>query len=352
MLDYINIVKNLQDKDIITLMEKLGVTKYVEKDNEIIFPTVCHNDNPDEASMKLYYYKNNKFFYCYTECGAMNVFSFLEHFYQTRQIEYNWYEDVYSVITNCTSINLAENFNSYRYESISDKYIKNKPKKLEIYPETVLDTFIKYYPVEWLTDGILRESMDKFNIRYSIGQNKIIIPHYDVNNNLIGIRGRALDPWEIKNIGKYMPVQIENKWYSHHLSMNLYGLNFNKDSIRKNKICYVFESEKAVLQCESFNEPNCAVAVCGSNFNKYQLQILLKECYPDEIIICFDNEEKDGQDKYFYKLLNICKKYNKYCNFSFIYDRINLTNKKDSPSDHGEKIFKELLEKRVRVFEI
>ena len=57
--------------------------------------------------------------------------------------------------------------------------------------------------------------MDKFNIRYSISQNKIIIPHYNVNGELVGIRGRALNTQDIEQFGKYMPVQIENKWYSH-----------------------------------------------------------------------------------------------------------------------------------------
>lgn len=107
--------------------------------------------------------------------------------------------------------------------------------------------------------------------------------------------------------------------------------------------------EKSVLQCESFSQANCAVAVCGSNFNKFQLNLLLKECNPREIIICFDKEENKGEEKYFNKLWNLCKKYINYCNFSFIYDREELLDMKDSPSDKGEKIFNKLVEKRVKV---
>jgi hypothetical protein len=104
-----------------------------------------------------------------------------------------------------------------------------------------------------------------------------------------------------------------------------------------------------VLQFESFNLPNCAVAVCGSQFNKYQLNILLKTCHPDEIVLCFDSEEVDEETKYFDKLWNICQKYKHYSNISFVYDRLRLLNLKDSPSDRGEATFKKLLEKRVRV---
>jgi hypothetical protein len=60
-------------------------------------------------------------------------------------------------------------------------------------------------------------------------------------------------------------------------------------------------------------------------------------------------EELPPEDKYFYKLWNICKKYSNYCTFSFIYDRENLLDLKDSPTDKGEEIFKKLLEKRVKV---
>jgi hypothetical protein len=191
--------------------------------------------------------------------------------------------------------------------------------------------------------------MDKYNIRFSPTQNKIIIPHYDAAGRLVGIRGRALNAWEIENFGKYMPVQIENKWYSHPLSLNLYGLNFNKENIKQTGIAYLFEAEKSVLQLESFNMLNCAVAVCGSKLNKYALDILVRECHPKEIVICFDQEEEPKSSNYFNKLYAICQKYSIYSNFSFIYDKEHLLNLKDSPSDRGEKIFKRLLETRVRV---
>ena len=222
-------------------------------------------------------------------------------------------------------------------------------KELPVYDDIVLSSFVEMYPPEWLNDGISKEAMDKFNILFSISQNKIIIPHYNYKNELIGIRGRALDEWEIEFVGKYMPVEIEGNWYSHPLSLNLYGLNKTKDAIRENKYCFIFESEKAVLQFESFGRPNCAVAVCGSNLNKFQVHLLLKKCNPSEVILCFDKEEEPGEDIYFNKLYSICKKYNKYCDFSFIYDNKNLLKLKDSPSDRGNEVFEKLLKRRVKV---
>ena len=190
------------------------------------------------------------------------------------------------------------------------------------YNNNIIESFIKYYPVEWLNDGITKEAMDKFNIRFAPVENKIIIPHYDVGGRLIGIRGRALNPEEIKMVGKYLPVQIEGKWYSHPLSLNLYGLNITKENIKQSGMVYLFEAEKSVLQMEAFDLLNCSAAVCGSHLNKFALSILIKECHPKEIVLCFDQEEETKQsDKYFNHLYEICNKYKMYCNFSFIYDK-------------------------------
>ena len=330
-------------------MQQLGADRYENTDKYILFPTICHNLNASEASMKLYFYKDSKIFYCYTECGKMSIFSFLKHYYETKNYEYDWFQDIYSVVESCSIRKTIEEFTYNTFEKKKEKYYYNNTISFINYPKGILDIFNKVYPIEWLKDNISKKAMDKYNILYSISQNKIIIPHYDINNNLIGIRGRALNLEEVETFGKYMPIKIENKWYSHKLSLNLYGLNLNKNNIINNGYVYLFESEKSVLQCESFFEDNCSVACCGSNFNKYQLKLLMNECHPKEIIICFDKEELPNEDKYFNKLYNVCKKYNNYCKFSFLYDRENLLELKDSPSDKGKEIFEKLVDKRVRV---
>ena len=349
-MDYAKIIENLNTDAVIHLMTELGADRYDDRGDYIIFPTICHNEDSSEASMKLYFYKNNKVFVCYTSCGGMSIFKFLKHYYEERQIEYDWHQDIYEVVCNCSDFKRKEGFERTPYKSLRERYkVARKEVQLPEYSKNVLDCFVKHYPPEWLNDGISEKAMDVFDISYSISQNKIIIPHYDTKNRLVGIRGRALNEWEIENIGKYAPIRVENVWYKHPLSMNLYGLNVTKKNIWSYRVCFLFESEKSVMQMESFEAPNCSVAVCGSNFNKYQLNILMRECCPTEIILCFDKEELPGEDRYFNKLWNICQKYKNYCNFSFIYDREGLLDLKDSPTDKGEEIFLKLLDRRVKV---
>ena len=347
-MDYEKIVESLDENKIKQLLDKLDIP-WQDKGNHLICKTACHNVDLDEASWKLYYYKNNKIFYCYSSCQGMSIFKFLRNYYETRQVEYDWYQDIYEVARDCSNLRI-DGFVVEKYKSLRDRYeVKRKEKELPQYMPHVLDCFVQTYPQEWLDDGISKKTMDRFNISYSISQNKIIIPHYDILGRLVGIRGRALNDWEVENIGKYAPIQVEGVWYKHPLSMNLYGLDRTFMDIRRNGVCYLFESEKSVLQMDSFSIPNCSAAVCGSNFNKYQLNILMKFCAPSEIVICFDKEELPGEEKYFNKLWNICQKYKQYCNFSFIYDRDGLLNLKDSPTDKGEEVFLQLLKKRVRV---
>jgi len=345
-INYEEINETLTPDRIKEILDKLEIP-YKDNGDFLVMPTVCHNSYIDEASWKLYFYFNNHLFVCYTEDGNMSIWTFLKRYYETRQVEYEWYKDIYQVIVGDSQ---PGGLTKEKYKSLSDKFEKrNKNVLLSIYSENVLGCFVKKYPIEWLNDGISKEAMDKYNILYSISQNKIIIPHYNIDNELVGIRGRALNKEEVERFGKYMPVLIEGIWYKHPLSLNLYGLNLNKDNIKKTGVCYLFEAEKSVLQCESFNMPNCAVAVCGSQFNIYQLMILLRYTEPKEIIICFDREEKDGEDKYLNKLWAICEKYKNYCNFSFIYDRDKITHMKDSPSDRGEEVFRNLLNKRRKI---
>ncbi len=349
MIDYQRIIEELSIDKVKELLYRLGAVDVIEKPGLLITNTICHNENAEEASMKLYYYNNSHMFVCYTDEGPQSIFQFLKNYYKTRNIEYDWYNDIYLVVVNCSNFNPANGFTNPKYKSILDKYTKNEMVELPTYPNGIIDCFINYYPIEWLNEGITKETMDKFNIRYSPSRNKIIIPHYNINNELVGIRGRALDEWEIENVGKYMPIKIENQWYNHPLSLNLYGLNVTKENIKKEGYCFLFEGEKSVLQMESFKRPNCAVAVCGSQFNKHSLKILIKECKPKEIVICFDKEELPHEEQYFNKLYKIGEKYKNYCNFSFIYDRENLINLKDSPVDKGEKVFESLLRKKVTI---
>ena len=353
--EYYNQIRlSLTDEEIINIFHKLGVDRYENKNDYIVFPTICHNANENTASMKLFYYKNTKLFHCYTDCGdTFDIFKLLERYYTVRGIKYNFFSDIlYFIRSNATGYRGIEfdNFENGGYNSITDKYKRKVAPEIKTISDNVLSTFVNYYPTEWIEEGITKEVMDKFNIKFSITQNKIIIPHYNINGDLVGIRGRALNPEDIEK-GKYRPVVIEGVTYSHPLSLNLYGLNITKDYIKQLGYCIVFEGEKSVLLMDKYYpNKNTSVATCGSNFHKTQLDLLVS-LGVKEIIVAYDKENTNSSlsDSYFDKLYKMCSKYKHYCNISFIFDQKNLLQDKDSPIDKGKEIFEELLSKRVKI---
>ena len=87
MIDYQQIIEELDDNKVKQLLDHLNIP-YEDRGSYILMPTVCHHADTDEASWKLYYYKNSHIFQCYTEDGPQTIFTFLKNYYTTRDIVY------------------------------------------------------------------------------------------------------------------------------------------------------------------------------------------------------------------------------------------------------------------------
>lgn len=310
MSELIQIANNLTPENIINLVTELGADRYVETDSYILFPTICHNIDSAEAKMKLYYYKKNKKFHCYTACGDnFNIFTLFERRYKLLGIEYNFYQDIVLKIKTKSNIKPTIQGFQNKYVSIMDKYIK---QEIEVDIPHLNPSLLNIYTFNptpmWLEDGISKEAMRRYNILFSIDENKIIIPHYNEKGYLIGIRGRAINPEDIIK-GKYMPVFIEGKIKAHPLGYNLYGLNFVQGNIRRKKMAIIGEGEKFALQYDTIfgHNENIAVAACGSNLSSYQVDLLMKSG-AERILIAFDKEGKDWDEQrvYYNKLYSLC----------------------------------------------
>ena len=353
-----DIVYSLSLNDIKRFLESLGVEQIIvnEEKEYIICPTICHNPIETAESMKLYWYHNYKIFRCYTECNdSMSIYELYRRYMEINHYKISLGEAIEYVkqFVNCNFIYTPIQDNKEELDLKKYEYDSNIPI-LKEYDSKVLDCGIPYYHPAWARDGIKFDVMNKFNIRYSIYQNKILIPHYDINNRLIGIRGRAFNQEELDEGRKYCPVQIGNTLYTHSLMFNLYGINFHKEGIKKRKSAILVEAEKSVLLDDGFygKYSNC-VACCGSTFNKYQISLLANYCGVTEIVVALDKEYTDWKSekgkKYRNKIVEACKKYSYLASFSYIWDYDNLLNEKDSPYDKGQDVFEYLYKNRIKV---
>lgn len=332
-------INNFSNEEIIEILKFLGANEYQEYDNYIKFRTICHHENEKEGGYNLIYFKDSGSFYCFSRCGFISLKKLLNK------------KGIYNYKEWLNKHNLKINFlseNKMKYEP--QCHIYKEKKDIPFLPEIksqVLDIYTYYYPIEWKEDNITEEAMKEYNIKYSIVDNSIIIPHYDVENRLIGIRRRTLNPEEEIN-GKYKPIFVDGKSYAHPLGYNLYGLNKIIDNVNRKKKIIIAEGEKSALQSFSFfgKDDNIVCASCGSNLSIWQIKIILKYTHPEEIILAFD------QGISFNKKFNICNRYKNYCNFSFIDDSKGIFLKdKQSPFDvlNNSNSIEELIYRRIKV---
>ena len=357
-LDRKTIIDNLTLYDVERFIRSLGVTEIQvdEKKGELICPTICHNRLEDATSMKLYYYQNSKLFRCYTECDDnMSIFELYRKYMALNSHPISLEEaEAYIKQFLGKSLIAAPAIHSSKNSFDTTKYsFERVILKLDEYPSEVLSCFVHYPHPLWLQEGITEDVMRQFNILFSIKQNKIVIPHYDSAGRLVGIRARALEEEDIA-MGKYMPIMVNGVIYTHKLHFNLYGLYQNKAAIKKYHKAVIFEAEKSSLKDKVFyGEDSVAVAICGSSLNKYQVSLLTNVMGVSEIVLALDKEYEEWNSpqgiKYKNKLLNMCKKYKNYANFSYIFDDKGLIGLKDSPNDRGQEVWEELYRRRFKV---
>ena len=335
----------------------------------LVSRTICHNPADGNGSYKLYYYENTKLFKCYTGCGntaGFDIFDLTRKIMKIQSgIEWSLYDaEIY--IINFFALDVINTFDQNKENNIDfmifNKYQKKQNKELpqdrKIEFKNIDPDVIKWLPrkriTQWENEGILSSVIWDRHICFDPYNCGIVIPHYDINNNLIGIRERTLIK-ENEDKGKYMPAIINGKMYNHPLGFNLYNLNNSKENIKQFKIAIIGEGEKFCLSYASFfgEENDISVACCGSNLTSHQFE-LLTSLGVEEIVIAFDKQFKEIGDaewlKWTKKLNSLHEKYSPYTKISFMFDKDNnLLKYKESPTDGGKEVFMKLFNNRFSV---
>lgn len=373
-IDKDEIKNNLTIEQVFDLLAELGAEPRME-DGRFVCQTICHN-HPGHGSHKLYYYDNTKLFKCYTDCGdTFDIFELVckhkntiqeyKEFY-TREgtlgfREWKLYDAINFVILyynlSKNSFNFSNNKDFLKDWEIFNKYEEislNSNKQiveLKVYDKKILQFLPHPRILPWEQEGITREVMEARGICYDPHNEGIVIPHYDIKDNLIGIRERTLIK-ENEKYGKYKPAILNGKMYNHPLGFNLYNLNNSKNNIKQIKKAIVGEGEKFSLMYASLfgieNDITCAC--CGSNLINYQFNLLIS-LGVEEIVIAFDKQFQEIGDeewkRWTKKLTTLHEKYSPYVKISFMFDKKDLLGYKDSPIDRGKDIFLQLFEERI-----
>lgn len=351
-------VKNdLSIDQVCDLLASLGGDPQIKGDL-IISRTICHGGH----SHKLYYYDNTKLFKCYTDClDSFDIFELIIKINKLNNIDYSlpqairFITNYYGIVVETEISETQENLQDWqilnKYDRSSSQEKEEKIVEMKFYDDKILQYLPHPRILNWEKEGITREVMEECGICYDPSYQGIVIPHYNIDGKLVGIRERTLIK-ENENNGKYKPAILNYKQYNHPLGFNLYNLNNSKENIKKIKKVFVFEGEKSCLLYRSYfgGDADISVAVCGSNLINYQVQLLLS-LGVEEICIAFDKQFQEiGDDewkRWTKKLKELNRKYSPLVQISFLFDKMNLLGYKDSPIDRGPEIFMQLFKERI-----
>ena len=211
-----DIKNNLTIDQVYEFLTDMGGEPQIHHD-VIVSRTICHNP-PGQGSFKLYYYDNTKLFKCFTQCNdTFDIFELTLKIKETahEQIVY-WSKEgkktsrlwdlpdavhYVAVFFNIEPPNeiFSETHSELQDWQIFSKLEAKKHKKSSnqiVSLNTFQCDFLKNFPqpiiLPWIKEGITQEVIKYHNIRYDPITQGVIIPHYNINGELIGIRERTL----------------------------------------------------------------------------------------------------------------------------------------------------------------
>lgn len=343
------------------VVQALGSEDYMEDNaGNPIFQTIDHNER-GQGKYKLYYYPDKQIFVSYTAGKTMDIYSLVQEagyasdFKTAFNFVANFFGyDIYSDdFKQPESVDLTADWDLLNKIAAVNQEVETKLKTKHI-SNSLIEYFPHLLPHKWEEEGISVQAMEKFHIRMDTINEKIVIPHYDINGQLIGLRGRAFNWFDLERGAKYSPLYLGiDTIYNHPLGEHLYGLWANKETIKATKTVVIAESEKSVLLAETYYpNHNFTVAVCGSNITDIQVQLLLS-LGVTQVILALDKENADYFDgqtlEYRDKLLQMAYKFTPYAATYILMDYDGLLGPKDSPFDKGREILERMMERKEQV---
>jgi len=351
--------ENLTIEEVFDLVSELG-GEPIMGNGSFTARTICHGGQ----SHKLYYYSNTHLFHCYTGCddASFDIYDLVLRVNETAGIQNFSLPHAITFVARyfgytAETFDFEDNQEANEDWKIINNFKRNKEKnqpqivELKTYDNKVLRYLPHPHIIPWEKENISFDVMESRGICYDPINEGIVIPHYNIDGNLIGIRERTLIK-ENEIYGKYRPAIINGKMYNHPLGFSLYNLNNSKKAISQFKKAIVFEGEKSTLLYASYfgEESDISVACCGSNLINYQIKLLLS-LGVKEIIIAFDKQfQKIGDEewqRWVIKLKTLYNKYGNYVNISYMFDKNNLLQYKSSPIDEGKEKFMKLFKERI-----
>ena len=338
------------------IMQALGIPAYSENKEQIIYFSGDKNKDALKGSPKLYFYKDSQIYFGYTSSRSYDIISLV----QTRLALLKQpcsFLDACQFILNITNINpdsisrVKKEGHVYDWSNL-ERFIRVRKygNQLSEYNRNIIDTLPPLYPQAWIDEGISEETMDKYQIRYYERCNQTVIPCFDDEARLVGVRVRNWDKDRVEQ-AKYMPlVTLDGQCYKFNTNQVFYGINYNKPEIERTGKVIIVESEKAVMKLDTYmGRHNIALGMYGSNLGIQRRNQLLKMGV-NTVSYVVDNDFIGQDDEFFEqwreKIRHFIKLWDGFCRVEIVWDNLGLLGPKENATDRTKEVWEQLWENR------
>ena len=338
------------------IMQALGIPAYSENKEQIIYFSGDKNKDALKGSPKLYFYKDSQIYFGYTSSRSYDIISLV----QTRLALLKQpcsFLDACQFILDTTNINpdsishVKKDGHVYDWSNL-ERFIRVRKygNQLSEYNRNIIDTLPPLYPQAWIDEGISEETMDKYQIRYYERCNQTVIPCFDDEARLVGVRVRNWDKDRVEQ-AKYMPlVTLDGQCYKFNTNQVFYGINYNKPEIERTGKVIIVESEKAVMKLDTYmGRHNIALGMYGSNLGIQRRNQLLKMGV-NTVSYVVDNDFIGQDDEFFEqwreKIQHFIKLWDGFCRVEIVWDNLGLLGPKENATDRTKEVWEQLWENR------
>ena len=251
-----------------------------------------------------------------------------------------------------TAVDMAADFGNISVvrQQVSDtikvfkEYKPIKHAKPFVHPILDMGVYNRYdkRPIKlWEEEGINSKTIDAYNIRYDTLRDRIVYPVYDLNGNLINVKGRTIyEEYKKLDIPKYI------NYYKVGCMDYLRELNKAQKYVKEKGEMIIFEGIKSCMKAFQLGMRN-QVAAETSALTYEQIKLILG--FHCDVVIAFDKDKK--LEDYYNDNMKLLSR---FTNLYYINDTKNLLgdpSEKKSPIDNGLQVWEELYSSRERVID-
>lgn len=339
-----------------TILRELDIPIFSKSNTEWRCFSGDRHKNPYDGSPSLIFYPDTKIFQGYSAGRAYDCISLVQTRLNLLGQTCSFFDACNWILekTGLDPTKIAKPLtNNHVYDwSELERFVRVRKygNQLPEYNRNIIDTLPPLYPKAWVDEGISEETMAKYQIRYYERCNQTVIPCFDSEARLIGVRVRNWDKDRIEQ-AKYMPlITLDGQCYKFNTNQVFYGINYNKPEIERTGKVIIVESEKAVMKLDTYmGRHNIALGMYGSNLGVQRRNQLIKMGV-NTVSYVVDNDFIGQDDEFFEqwreKIQHFIKLWDGFCRIEIVWDNLGLLGPKENATDSTKEVWEQLWENR------